>query len=154
MTGKKHSSESLARMSRAKKEQYINGEVKVNLGKISSYEKKIRYYLDEIGIKYYPQYHIKGHPYLYDIFLEEFNTIIEFQGDYWHANPRRYPPGTMLAIQSVGKILVEDIWEKDLLKKLAAENSGISVIYIWEMDFKKDGLSTIDKILVDLRNKE
>ena len=25
-----------------------------------------------------------------DIFIEEYNLIIEFYGDYWHCNPKRY----------------------------------------------------------------
>jgi len=79
-------------------------------------------------------------PYLYDMFLPVLNLIIEYQGNYWHANPRRYPPGTILNIQNKGPTPVEDIWNRDRDKKEQAERNGYRVVCIWEDEFLDDGL--------------
>ena len=73
-------------------------------------------------------------------FLPVLNLIIEYQGNYWHANPRRYPPGTILNIQNKGPTPVEDIWNRDRDKKEQAERNGYRVVCIWEDEFLDDGL--------------
>ena len=54
---------------------------------------------------------------VYDIKHE--NCIIEFNGDYWHANPKIYNQDTLLRGQRV-----IDIWERDKLKLDTAKEFG------------------------------
>lgn len=64
----------------------------------SSYEKMILEWLDAIGIKYIPQHHIPGisldehdlYHWPVDIYLPDYNLMIEVDGEHWHdMNNRR-----------------------------------------------------------------
>lgn len=145
--GKKHSQETIEKISKAKKQQYKDGLVKVNLSKISKAEKEIAAYLLSKNISFKTQYHILNVPYSYDFYLPDSNLIIEYQGDYWHANPLKYKSGTLLSIILKGKVLVDDIWARDALKKQSAITAGHNFISIWESEYKLQGLQVIDNLL-------
>lgn len=68
--------------------------------------------------------------------------IIEFYGDYWHANPNKFK-----ATDIIKKITAEKIWEKDHKKIKSLENNGYTVLIIWESDYKKDKQETINKCI-------
>lgn len=84
--------------------------------------------------------------YLYDI--HRGNKIIEFNGDYWHANPETY-----LFEDIVGNILnnkptyAYEIWAKDAKKKSLAESLGYEVMVVWESEFLEMPRSTIERCL-------
>lgn len=144
MRGTRHTPEARARMSAAKQEQYRQGTVRIKRYKISQAERLIAAHLTGMGVEFRPQFHIKGEPYLYDFYFPAAKTIVEYQGDYWHANPKKYPSGTTLPIQNAGPVLVDTIWERDRLKREAAERHGFKVVYIWEQEFKKQGIGCLD----------
>jgi G:T-mismatch repair DNA endonuclease (very short patch repair protein) len=71
--------------------------------------------------------------YFFDIALG--NKLIEFNGDYWHANPNKY--------KDENKIIYRDrtakvIWDRDEKKINTANENGYEVLTIWESDFKKN----------------
>jgi len=137
-----------AKLSEIKKRQYREGKVNVRNYKISKPERDIAEWLQSHGIEFKPQHHIPGVPFWYDFYLPTLGLLVEFQGDYWHANPRRYTPGTSLTFHQRGAVMVEDIWRRDAEKRQAGEGAGFRVVYIWEMDFKRDGLEgTMAKVL-------
>lgn len=81
-----------------------------------------------------------------DAFVVDFkynNKIIEFNGDYWHANPNKYNENW---INTTINRVAKDIWEKDAIR-----NNTISKEYdlltIWEYDYKKDPDGTLQKCL-------
>ena len=88
--------------------------------------------------------------YLYDIHYG--NKIIEFNGDYWHANPELY-----LFEDIVGNILnnkptyAYEIWAKDAKKKSLAESLGYEVMVVWESEFLEMPKTTIEKCLQFLK---
>jgi len=59
--------------------------------------------------------------------------IIEFNGDFWHANPKYYAANEF--IYTNGKHLVKDIWEADAIRKHALEQLGYKVKVVWERDY-------------------
>jgi G:T-mismatch repair DNA endonuclease (very short patch repair protein) len=147
MRGKAHSAETKARLSEVKREQYRQGKVRVRRYKLSAAEKAIAAFLTAEGFNIKQQFHIRGVPFLYDIFLPDLNLLIEYQGDYWHANPRKYPPGTTLNIFGKGPVQVDHIWARDAEKREAAVQAGYRVAYVWETDYQRDGLEAIRCIL-------
>lgn len=149
MRGNTHSDETKLKVSEAKKKQHIDGTVKRNLNSISKAEKAIVEFLKYKGIIFYQQYHIKGYPYWFDFYIPEINTILEYQGDYWHANPNKYPSGFMLAIMNKGLVKVDDIWVIDAAKKKAVLDSGFIFKHIWESDYKKEGNDLVMKVLYE-----
>lgn len=77
----------------------------------------------------------KKRRFFYDIFIPKLNLIIEFNGDYWHANPDLYKASDLIHYR-VGNITAEDIWNKDLEKKKLAESKGYNITTIWEKEIK------------------
>lgn len=68
--------------------------------------------------------------------------IIEFYGDYWHANPNKFK-----ATDIIKKTTAEKIWEHDRQKIQALNNNGYIVLIIWESEYKKDKQGTINKCI-------
>lgn len=65
--------------------------------------------------------------------------IIEYNGDYWHMNPKIYKPNdkipfTNIISKKIHGDCASDIWEYDRKKKEALEKLGYKVKVIWESD--------------------
>jgi hypothetical protein len=58
------------------------------------------------------------------------NCIVEFHGDYWHANPKIYSADDLIR----GK-RAQDIWVQDEQKLDIARNAGLNVMVVWESDY-------------------
>jgi len=70
-----------------------------------------------------------------DIFIPKFNLIIEYNGDYWHCNPKKYT--SEYFNEKKGKT-AKDIWEYDLRKLELIKSYGYNLEVIWESDYKSD----------------
>ena len=57
--------------------------------------------------------------------------IIEFQGDYWHGNPKKY------SIDELSEYQKKKVTKDNELRKYCSEN-GINLIEIWESDYDED----------------
>lgn len=62
-----------------------------------------------------------------------FNKIIEFNGDVWHANPKKYKSTDFVPIK---EMRAEEIWDYDKKKIERIENLGYKVKVVWESDYK------------------
>ena len=69
--------------------------------------------------------------YIYDIMANQ--KIIEYNGDFWHSNPDKYP-GDFVNPRS--KIKASDKWFIDEQKIQFAKDQGYEVLVVWERDFK------------------
>lgn len=92
----------------------------------SKIEIRVKQLLNSIGIKY--QEHVTLYNFNYDIVIGD--IIIEINGDFWHANPRKYRPGDKL----FPTLTVEEIWEKDVRKTKVAQENKKKVYILWEDD--------------------
>lgn len=61
------------------------------------------------------------------------NKIIEFYGDYWHANPINFGKNSNDYI--VGKGYVKDIHFYDSIRELDIKREGYDLLIIWESDY-------------------
>jgi len=61
----------------------------------------------------------------YDFVISSIEFCIEYNGDYWHANPRKYSENDF----------TRKIWQRDTEKISALTNMGFEVWVIWESDF-------------------
>jgi hypothetical protein len=125
--------------------------------KISKLNRKIYDILKENGIKFDTEYPIK---YTlnsklrfksFDIRIE--NTLIEINGDYWHANPDLYKSDTIFQFPK-NSLTSEEIWEMDKYKKEIAESQGYKIIYIWESFIKKSNDGEILQYIIDQIDKK
>lgn len=79
-----------------------------------------------------------GNVYYLDFFIKELNVCIEFFGDYYHANPKKYKdPEALIKFSRIHK--VSEIWDRD---KKRIENlekyKAIKTIVVWESDYYKN----------------
>lgn len=81
-----------------------------------------------------------GHKFAYDFTYN--HKIIEFNGDYWHCNPKLYSKDFFNKSMNMS---AEDIWNKDRLKKECAEKNGYDYLVVWELEYNQDSESIIKK---------
>lgn len=104
---------------------------------VSKIEMIFEKFLTDLGIPVKSQYQI-GYKF-YDFIIPGTNILIEFDGDYWHCNPKKFPNGPEDRAQK--NAIVNDLY-KD---KLAASN-GFNLIRVWESDFKEHPRSVAKRI--------
>ena len=122
-TGFKHTQDTKDKLSSITKNHWRNGIHKPIFK--SNGQLEVIKILKEQGYTIQDEYIVEGKP--YDVFVKEKNLLIEFNGTYWHRDPRFLKP-------------TEDsqkIWEKDKNKMLIAESYGYTLKVIWQHDWEK-----------------
>lgn len=79
--------------------------------------------------------------YLYDFCYK--NKIIEFNGTWYHCDPKIYNENYIHPMNGVAK----DIWEKDKIKNKIAKLKGYDVLVIWEKEFENDFEKIVNKCI-------
>lgn len=93
----------------------------------------------------------KNHWYRVDGYVEEKKVAIEFQGDYYHANPSIYEENHVF--NNWGKeYTAKDVWEKDAFRKQELENAyHIKIVYVWEKELDDFGYEfVLEKVKKEL----
>lgn len=84
---------------------------------------------------------------IYDI--KHKNCVIEFNGDYWHANPAVYADSAIIR----GKTAAE-IRHRDMLKLQTVQDLGFKTLVIWESEFKANKHEIIKKVVQWILNEQ
>jgi G:T-mismatch repair DNA endonuclease (very short patch repair protein) len=71
--------------------------------------------------------------------------IIEFYGDFWHANPKYFKMNDKIKSFNINKT-AEEIWLHDKQRIDFLESLGYNVLIIWECDWKKNKTECISLI--------
>lgn len=100
----------------------------------SKKERKIGKILVSLGKKFSKQFNIEGERFRYDFMLKEEKLIIEFNGTYWHCDPRKYEENFF---HTKKQKTAKEIWEYDKQKRIHAEKNGYGYLVIWEDDIRK-----------------
>ena len=80
-----------------------------------------------------------------DIFIRP-KKIIEHNGSYSHADPRKYKPDDL--IREHGKMVkASEIWKREKIILKQIKKQGYKILVIWEQDLLKDTENTTKKIL-------
>lgn len=77
-----------------------------------------------------------------DVCCTERNKIVEFHGDYWHANPSMYNGDVIIK----GGASARDIWKRDELKAQAIRDRGFKLYVVWESEYRKDPDDILTKL--------
>lgn len=72
--------------------------------------------------------------------------IIEFYGDFWHANPKAYKEHQVIKGFSYEPKFVKKIWEDDKNRIDSLMGLGYNVLIVWESEWNNDKLACIEKI--------
>ena len=83
--------------------------------------------------------------FVYDMMFN--NKIIEYNGDFWHANPAKYDNHDILNLPGGKKIAAHEIWNKDFIKLQHSQSQGYEVLVIWESDFNKNKEAVIKRCI-------
>lgn len=99
-----------------------------------------------LNIEYKTQYYIKEIKQYCDVYIPSKNLIIEYDGDFWHCNPEKYPDGPKYDYQ------VKHI-EKDKIKNTYCRENNIGMLRIWESEFKHNKESIFIRIKKIINSK-
>ena len=93
----------------------------------------------------------KGHKTMFvDFYCAFSNRVIEFAGDYWHGNPKKYKPDFY---NPQAKATAGALFESTLNRnKTLANEFGCKVLLIWESDFVENK-EQITKQCIDFLNE-
>lgn len=80
--------------------------------------------------------------FIYDIHY--LDKIIEYNGDFWHANPNVYDSSFISPYNNLSQ---EEIHKRDHIKHQLARDRGYEVLVIWEQDYKKDPEKELQKCI-------
>lgn len=108
--------------------------------KDTSIEIKIEKLLLDLQLNFIKQYRVSK--WVFDFYVPEFNTIIECQGDYWHANPLLFED------KKLNNIQLKNI-DRDKRKKLFIEENQINSIFLWECEIHSN-IEEIKNMLITL----
>ena len=131
-----------------------------NIKETSQIEQDICEKLCEIGFKksyfkgsVYGQKFVSSNNSYYkiDFYNEDYNMVVEVQGDYWHCNPKIYKDDYF---NKTKKKTAKEIWEKDNERKLKIINElHCSYYEIWEQDWKLDENKCVDFFKKIIKNE-
>lgn len=88
-----------------------------------------------------------------DICIEDIKLIIEYNGTFWHCDPRKYRPEY---VNPRLKKFAKEVWEKDERKISTFKSAGYSTITIWEDDYIESPQHAISKVfewITNLKNR-
>lgn len=138
--GKKHTETTLKKIS-----QKISSNPPKH-SSVSNKEKKLLTELKKMSQQPLGSYSVGQ--YICDIYIQKHNLIIEFNGDYWHCNPKKYSPDYLHPHK---KKTAKDIWEEDKIRIDKIKKYGYNLEVIWESDF--NDLSHLKKIITKYERK-
>lgn len=115
-----------------KKKTYDRGRRKWKRNHISKGEQEISHVFKKIGYNVKNEFVINKLP--FDIYIQELNLVIEYQGTRWHFDPRVYDADYYDRFTNQ---IAQDKWKKDAKKYSLAEENGYNVHVIWQNDWAK-----------------
>lgn len=77
--------------------------------------------------------------------------VVEVYGDFWHANPKKYPVGSNLHKHQIKDINKDKAKEAYITK---VDNNSWTYLVLWENDIKKDAIKCVDIIEEVLKKKK
>lgn len=83
-----------------------------------------------------------------DIWLPDIRVGIEYDGEFWHADPRRFKATDIVR----NNITAQEIWNNDNKKDLLCESKGIHLLRIKEYDYKHDKIEILTNVYKYIMN--
>jgi G:T-mismatch repair DNA endonuclease (very short patch repair protein) len=105
--------------------------------------------LSTLNISFIKQFSV---PHYYcDFFLPDYNLIIEVNGDYWHASPKKFSATDVISHK---KIIAQQIWDHDAKKVADLKTMGYQVLVLWESDIKQKTAQQLAEDIVHATEKD
>jgi G:T-mismatch repair DNA endonuclease (very short patch repair protein) len=120
-----------------------------------STEKAVEEILKETDFSYSTQFRLtnkkgdineKRSHFYYDFYIADTNTLVEVNGDFFHANPCYYEAKDIVPLPS-GPTEAEEIWARDKRKLDYAKELGYNVVVIWERELKTNPTKCKERLI-------
>lgn len=127
-----YSEEEIERLTKIQREKMYRMLTESEFSLSSKIEKEfINECIEPLGIEFITQYYIKDLHHYCDVYVPSKKIVIEFQGDYWHGNPKKFLKEELSVYQ------LKRIEKDEELRKYCKEND-INLIEVWESDYNKE----------------
>lgn len=113
---------------------------------VSKEEKQLKAAVEAKGLKVESQFRIGSLK--YDLLIVDKKTLVEFNGDYWHCNPKQCSADYLNKKKG---LYAHEIWAHDAHKKITAESAGYRVITMWDSEYKRNK-NTINELIHAIEN--
>ena len=136
--------------SKKMKESWEEGKIEPNINSIN--ESKLEKELREKIIKLLPNRNVRkstikiNKKWFYPDIRIDKNIIIEFYGNYWHANPRIYKKNDIIH----HNLTAEQIWHDNKKRIKILENNRFKVFIVWQDEYQNNENKTIKNIMNNL----
>ena len=132
------------------KESWDNGKIEPNINSIneSKLEKELREELKKrlLNRKVRKSTIRINNKWFYPDIQIDKNIIIEFYGDYWHANPKTFKANDIVH----HKLTAKQIWNRNKKRLNILKNNGFIIFIIWQNEYENDKQKTIQSLIKKL----
>lgn len=80
----------------------------------------------------------------FDFRLDRSKILLEINGDFWHANPKKYDAEDVVNLPGK-KMKASELWKRDQKKIQSAERRGYKVVTLWEDELNKMSDEALDE---------
>lgn len=112
--------------------------------RINGLERRGYELLDEVGSRYIKQ-HLIGDKFCVDAFLPDHGLVIQFDGDYWHGNPDRFPDPDERQQKRMRRDTSQDAY---------MTACGYEVLRFWEHEVKRSPDAVITQLRAAVARRE
>jgi len=116
----------ISKIRRVKKKKIWVPPVQINSSKI---EKIFGIFLENLGFNIEIQFRISYK--FYDFKIKDKKILIEFQGSYYHGDPKIYEEHELNSMQKKNK-------KNDEFKRKLAQSNGYKLLEVWEEEFNSN----------------
>lgn len=93
---------------------------------------------------------VGGNKYLSPDIVINKKIIVEFYGDYFHANPRLHKADDYILKKGM---TAQQLWEEDSKRQKMLEDAGYSVIVVWQFDLRQNKKDTLTNLVKEIDSK-
>ena len=106
---------------------------------VSNLNRRAYRIIDEMNIAYEREFRMydSGMYWSYDVLFSEQKTFLELNGDFWHANPKKFGSGDKVNLPHLGLVAVDNVWKRDADKRAPAERNRYRLLVLWEGDMNR-----------------
>ena len=135
------------------KQSWEDGKIEPNINSIneSKQEKELRTLLiEKLNNRKIQKKTIKiDGKYFYPDILIDNKIIVEFYGNFWHANPLKYKENDIIHHGEIAK----EIWSKDKKRINILQKNGYNVFIIWQSDYEANKEKCIRNLIKKVNNE-
>lgn len=134
------------KVKKVKKVKRVKGKPILKKGDITTSKGELIFeaWLRAIGVQVEAQFQL-GYKF-YDFKVKDENVLIEYDGDFYHCNPKLYPNGPESKMQAMNV-------KNDEYKNKLARSNGYKLFRIWESDFKEGNKTEIKERILKFINE-